>query len=71
MFKEQNSGRTQNIYVAREEEHILDKAREHVPRLEVHERADEVKAVGGSKRDDNVTERRIALDQSVKRDQPR
>ena len=56
---------------ARKPEHVLNERREHVPRLEVHERADEVKTVGGSKRDDNVTERRVALDQSVKRDQPR
>ena len=56
---------------ARQEEHVLNERCEHVPRLEVHEGADEVKTVGGSKRDDDVTERRVALDQSVKRDQHR
>jgi hypothetical protein len=35
----------QDVDVGREEEHVLYETGEHVPRLEVHERGDEVKAI--------------------------
>ena len=49
----------------RQPEHVLDERREHVPRLEVHERADEVEAVCRGKRDDDIAEGRIGLHQAV------
>lgn len=50
---------------ARQPEHVLDERREHVPRLKVHERADEVEAVCRGKRDDDIAEGRIGLHQAV------
>ena len=48
-----------------QEEHVLEEGREHVPGLEVHERGDEVETVSCRKRDDNVTEGSIRLDQTA------
>jgi hypothetical protein len=46
-------------------EHILDKRGEHVPWLQMHEGADEVKTICGCRRDHNVTECRIGFEKSV------
>lgn len=45
----------------RQEEHVLDEARKHVPRLHVHERADKVQPVRRHQRNHNVAERRVRL----------
>lgn len=48
----------QNVGVGRSHEKVLEEAGKHVPRVEVHERRDEVKTVGGDKGDnDNTVDR--------------
>lgn len=42
-------------------EEVLNERREHVPGLSMHDRSNEVETVGGDQRDDDVTERRICL----------
>lgn len=42
----------------------MDETREHVPWLEVHERADEVEPICGQESDDDLLDCRIGLDQS-------
>ena len=48
----------------RKPEHVLEEGGEHVPRLEVHQGADEVETVSGGKRDDNVAEGGVRPDQA-------
>ena len=52
-----------DVLTTREPEHVLQERGEHVPGLEVHERPDEVEAVGSRKRNDDVTESRVGTDQ--------
>ena len=53
------------VRTAGKPEHVLDERREHVPRLHVNERAEEVESVSRSQRDDDVTECRIGRDETV------
>ena len=50
---------------ARKPEHVLNERREHVPGLKMDQGANEVEPVGGSKRDDNITECSVGLDEAM------
>ena len=52
------------LLTTRLQEKVLNEGGEHVPWLEVHERANEVETIGGNKRDDNVAECRVRLNQA-------
>ena len=47
-------------------EEILDKRGEHVPRLKMHKRADEVKAISCSQRDDYITEGSVGFHKATR-----